>query len=624
MKKLSHTLLPVLLILSLLVTSLPVYALAATDSDAGESASTQAVKVLKQEDVPAVLSYDQMVAAGHIDRIRADEEELNTVVFENADATRTAYIFTENVKYVAEDGTVYDKSNELTAMPDGTYRNLKNDIQISYPANLSDGIAVQYKSLSFSMVPAVESEITPPLQEEEITFPDSTPATSVMYDGVFGANTSVEYIQTYSGFKENIYLDATPGTNQFSFLVQTNGATVELQEGLAVMLMDDVPVGNFGEVYIYDSNGATCYGETSVTEVKTGYAYILTLTVPPVFLESSATVYPVVVDPSFAIRDNSTAKVIEDATVFTKYSTNVGSATTLFVGNLSLAIPALDYGIAYGLVKFPLLNSTSASFLQHYNAGRVTSVRYNFADISCRRTNTIHANRLAVSWNENTVTYSTVVGRYSSVPTTSVSITAQTATKPYPRYTLELLPFIKSYGTADLASQGILLQAADTTTAAMSLGASESYDDEDGITLASSKPYVSYTYYAMPTDETEGIVSGGVYQIKNNATGKALSYGSSLIQASPAATNTSQQFIITYVEYGRYRISPISDTGISLARSNTTLTTAANTSSETQLWFIVPVEGGYRLHAANSADNVITTVANPYTLGVANNKTGSV
>ena len=69
-------------------------------------------------ELPATITATQAVQAGHVMRLKAEEPDLNTVVFKNVDGTRTAYQYAVPVKYV-ENGEIKDKSSRLVATDKG-------------------------------------------------------------------------------------------------------------------------------------------------------------------------------------------------------------------------------------------------------------------------------------------------------------------------------------------------------------------------------------------------------------------------------------------------------------------------------------------------------------------------
>ena len=71
-------------------------------------------------ELPATITATQAVQAGHVMRLKAEEPDLNTVVFKNGDGTRTAYQYAAPVKYV-ENGEIKDKSSRLVETDKGGY-----------------------------------------------------------------------------------------------------------------------------------------------------------------------------------------------------------------------------------------------------------------------------------------------------------------------------------------------------------------------------------------------------------------------------------------------------------------------------------------------------------------------
>lgn len=57
---------------------------------------------LNRSDVPELIEYDTALEKGHVERNRANEPDLYTVSFKNADKSETMYLFAEPVKYVEQ------------------------------------------------------------------------------------------------------------------------------------------------------------------------------------------------------------------------------------------------------------------------------------------------------------------------------------------------------------------------------------------------------------------------------------------------------------------------------------------------------------------------------------------
>ena len=77
------------------------------------------------------------------------EEDLNSIVFQNRDGTKTMYYYPDAVKYVDSDGLVRDKSNLLTEnisqerfKVNYAYVNAANDIRTYFPKKLNENTGV--------------------------------------------------------------------------------------------------------------------------------------------------------------------------------------------------------------------------------------------------------------------------------------------------------------------------------------------------------------------------------------------------------------------------------------------------------------------------------------------------
>ena len=96
---------------------------------------------------------DQAVfqANGHVARI-PEEETLSTYVFRNSDGTKTVYYLPDNVKYVAEDGTMVDKDLTLVSQAGG-YGVKRSDIQYLLPTSAASGIRMTHGNKQVTMYP---------------------------------------------------------------------------------------------------------------------------------------------------------------------------------------------------------------------------------------------------------------------------------------------------------------------------------------------------------------------------------------------------------------------------------------------------------------------------------------
>ena len=554
--------------------------------------------VLRAEDVPEYFTLADMQNAGHVKRAdRNDADHLNEIEFQNADGTNTVYAFNENVRYVTASGEYKDKSNRLERSSDGAYTNPQNDIRVNYPEKIGQGVTVPRDTFSLTMVPAYTSNASVAQSTKN--------EASVYYANAFGANTVLQYTQTFNGFKEDIILSSVPESNQFRFTLTTNGATLSMDGDRLLVSDDGEEVGCFEPIYIYDSAGNSCYGSMQMLASSAARnTYSVIITAPWDFLTDTDTVYPVTVDPTLMLYASSSS-VIQDSNVFTNYNHNYGLATTMSIGDYSQYPGDEPRGTGYGLVKFPFLTGNS-TFGGYYNAGRVTEVKYYFAVTDCVTQTTLQAKRISTAWTETGVTYSTVSSYISGTGTAYTKTINATSSPQY--YSFDLLPMINTTTNySNMATKGLVLSTSPTYMPALTIGTAEE-------TSSSRRPYVRYTYIAMPTSEVNGIVSGTTYMIVNAATGKALSAANVTSQTTADKPYKTALFTVNYQSAGYYTIQKYAYDSDSFLTGESSLSLRVENGSTSQGWYLLPQENGtYQIHnAANENMTIYTGSSSTY------------
>ena len=85
-------------------------------SDATGAATLPEPIQLTAADIPEFISAAALEERGAVERMRSEETNMSSVIFRNADGTRTMYMYGLPVKYTAMDGTVRDKSTNLVSV----------------------------------------------------------------------------------------------------------------------------------------------------------------------------------------------------------------------------------------------------------------------------------------------------------------------------------------------------------------------------------------------------------------------------------------------------------------------------------------------------------------------------
>ncbi len=122
MARRSRRLLCLLLVASICLTALQFTAVdddtakKVTDEDvmAGLASPSELYSEIDKTTVPDIIGAEEAVKKGHVKRLYEDEgDNLNQVVFLNADGTKTAYLYDFPVKYTDEKGRIRDISLTL-------------------------------------------------------------------------------------------------------------------------------------------------------------------------------------------------------------------------------------------------------------------------------------------------------------------------------------------------------------------------------------------------------------------------------------------------------------------------------------------------------------------------------
>jgi hypothetical protein len=201
--------LAVVLVLSLILTTLPSFSVFAEETQSKEKLtekgelwqpqidenklnfegdlSLEELKTAKldAEDTPEIVSKESITEKKHVNRLWEQEEDLNTIVFQNKDGTKTAYKFNEPVKYKDSNGKIKDKSNKISKTSDGDYTNAENDINTYFPKKLNrnKGIELKFGEYVVEMAPDIKGNSGASRQTGHNKYFD--PTEYVQYPNVF-------------------------------------------------------------------------------------------------------------------------------------------------------------------------------------------------------------------------------------------------------------------------------------------------------------------------------------------------------------------------------------------------------------------------------------------------------
>ena len=211
---------------------------------------------LDEQDTPEIVSQESIEENGHVNRLWEQEEDLNSIVFQNRDGTKTMYYYNYPVKYKDANGKIKDKSNKISQTSSGDFTNAENDINTYFPKKLNrnKGIELKFGEYVVEMAPDIKGNSGASRQTGHNKYFD--PTEYVQYPNVFNEGISLRYTPTFEGYKEDIVLSEYTGINEFSFRLYTGGLSLVMNEDGSYYLIDPLSgeiKTQIGDLVVYDS-----------------------------------------------------------------------------------------------------------------------------------------------------------------------------------------------------------------------------------------------------------------------------------------------------------------------------------------------------------------------------------
>lgn len=447
----------------------------------GSSAKVEESVIAPEDNAPLldanckILQYvneEAFAAKGHVARIPG-EETLSSYVFRNADNSRTVYYMDEPVKYIDATGAVREKDLTLISATSLTgekaYTTSSNDIGLTLPNDPANGIGLSYEGSQITLVPqGGVGKAAAQLTEGAVTYPD-----------YYGQGVSLRYTPTLDGVKEDIILKAYTGVNSFTFLLNTGGLRM-YREGERYYLaasQESETRFELGDVVSFDAHGRFSVGTMTVETLTMGQSYRLTLTVDASFLTDENTTYPVSIDPTLTVSDNTHGSgAIEDATIYEgKPSLNTGSWQYHYVG-----IYDDEYGD--GRTVFRLKSLLQSSIYSSLSADQITSVTFHAMEASGNADGIVYLFSMnSDAWTESGITWNNMV-TFHGVPYATTTLRSNQSAS------FNITSLVKEWknGTRN-ANAGFVLRANYDNPAAKGIYSSE-------FSTSSYRPYVTMTY----------------------------------------------------------------------------------------------------------------------------------
>lgn len=465
-----------------------------------------------------------------------EKEELNTYVFQTADKKTSVYYFSENLKYIDDKDQIVEKDLSIIEAENG-YTINKSDIDILLPNAPASGIAVGYDDYSISITPISPSKVTS-LEKIKAEKSDG----SIIYNGVFGDNTKLVYTPILSGLKEDIILSEYAPNAKFSFTIKTNGLAITEKDGQYFLSESEKiePIFKLSDVVTYDAVGKPSIGSMTVKTIKDCSEYVVTIAVDEEFLKDSGTVYPITIDPTITVSDNTSgAGAIEDAPIYQGYpDTNFGTYIYNPVGT-----PSADFGVGRTVVRLTgLINSNEYATI---SADQITNVVFKVREGSGSSQN-VYISPIVLgnlTWTESNIKWNNVGMTMPLASYGGYLVGGQWSS-------LDITALVKLWKTNDYpASGGFLMKGYDESINRSFLSSEYS--------SSSYRPYVVMTYEGETTVDVSAsptyMLVGQTKQVScsTNPSGVNVSWSSD----NTAVATVNSSGLVTGISEGKAKIT---------------------------------------------------------------------
>ena len=512
-------LLSVCLLFSLFAGYAP--AASAVNADNAEAALPVTVPVLSEAQLPDIIAPEEAQANRYTQRLAAQEPDLNTLLFRNADGTETMRVFSHPVKYLGENGEVKDISLSMLRAADGSVQAASSPIETVFSKQLSGGISLAYKDVQIRMTP--QSPVSDGLHAQKLSLASlSADGKTVSYP--YGAYTSLEYSLTYAGFKEDIVVEQYTGQTEYSFLLSTGGLLLTEHNGSYFLADEKGEIkASIGDIIVFTADERNnTLGSMAAETVKEGETYLLTIRLDADYLQDEKTVYPIRIDPTIEITySGSGAGAIEDVTINSLSSSASGSSGSIIVGKRE------TYGISRVLMRFPTLNLNIVA-----SADQITMATVEIRDIMCESESmgvqcyVFNGN----TWNESSAVWSIVsANSYTKyLDSNSISYSNGSNQETRHRYKYNITEAVKGWKTGIYnQSKGIIFKAADTVENGTTLirKVFSSYNrssNQPSLTFSYTNPFLSQSSDTAYYINSQGLLSDDGLQRRANCYGFSL------------------------------------------------------------------------------------------------------
>lgn len=425
---------------------------------------------------------------------RVEEPAIGEVIDLRTEDTKTFYdgngkyrqhIFFEPIHQKKPGKNFYEEiSPNLIEATDNELLETENTaIKTKIKKNIKNGKYAKFTSKGHNVVFSIlqaEGENKPTLDVTDASAIFKKKENKIVHENIF-PDTNLRNILFNQSIKEDIILNKYNGYNRYTFLIETDLTANKTDKG-SISFVDDnnkeifnVPAPTMSDSNFDPKSGdAAISDDVSFTLDKVNNGYKLTLTADAEWLEDSARVYPVYIDPTTSI-NISTDTYVSSATPDTNYESNkydnALNESVLRVGNYSSST-----GTNYGYLMHPI-----SSIYGKYVQSATLNVFVTHAYHADGTANGLWVSRVDSPISMNSVTWNT---QPSSTHIISTNVGIDTWAD------FNVTTTVKGWANGTIPNYGFMLNTAGH--------GKEFWKKITSSANSENKPYVSVTYTDMP------------------------------------------------------------------------------------------------------------------------------
>lgn len=470
-----------------------------------------------------------------------DERTAQTKTFRMSDGSFVLAEYTDPVHYEASSGVWTDYDNTLKVVETDSftgYENTDSDVRIRFAETVTDSETVSLQSGPYRIGTSprdgtAHGKVTvsnPPEtagdESLESAFALTKYSSSLVYEDVF-KNIDLQYILRGGNLKENIIVKEPADSCSYSFDLHTEGLVPAMAEDGSVLLKDQ----DLGEIvftipagYMIDAAGEYSDSVWYSIEQTGEYAYILTVSADPEWMNAEGRTFPVTVDPSVYAGQYQTSDVSDTTAVQSDPSSSHGNDQFLRVGSTE---PVKKNRTYIRLNTLPALPSASIIADAELNL-RQLKYQNNWKDYSGNVSSMNYAVREVTSaWSESTLTWNNQPSVSSTVIDYRSVTAADTAATEGQLYSFHITSLMQKWYEDAAANFGVAVYpVAEQTASADDHAFTCFYSSNNPYPENQTVPFFTIKYYS-----TAGLDNNYTYHTQSlkSASGYINDYTGNLI-----------------------------------------------------------------------------------------------